>query len=275
MKKITSDYLSFIGFTAEAKADLETLKKIHLLHTFKFPFENLTPFSHQEVILTIEAVADKFLYQGRGGYCFEQNLLFSYVLEDLGFELKKLGARVLWNQAEDLITRKSHMLLIVTVEGVEYLADVGFGGKTLTSPLIFTVGIEQPTTHEPFRIGRLAEDYKLEVKVNEEWKTLYRFDLQEQYPIDYDVANYYLYTHPTSIFRNSLIVAMPYEQGRVAISNNQLSIYELSGEVKKKTLKGSKELKDTLENLFKIRVPENEILEAKFKELASGFPEAR
>jgi N-hydroxyarylamine O-acetyltransferase len=255
-------YLDLIGFKNKPQANFETLYELHLLHTLKFPFENITPFLYQEVKLDVESVRNKFLAEGRGGYCFEQNLLFLTALREVGFIVRPLAGRVLWNQPEDLVTRRSHMLLLVDIQGKQYLCDVGFGGLTLTTPIKFEINQEQKTTHEFFRIGSIGEDLKLQAKVGQEWKTLYRFDLQEQQPVDYEVANFYLYTHPSSIFRNNLIAGTPVTNGRYALSNNQFTHYKLNGEAEKKILTSVSEVRDVLTDIFKIKLPAHPELNA-------------
>lgn len=260
-------YLKTIGFSDIPGVDLKTLTSLHELHTKRFPFENITPFLHEEVKLDDQSLEEKFLSSGRGGYCFEQNNLFRRALVEIGFNVTGLGARVLWNQPEDLITRRSHMLLIVDCAGEKYLCDVGFGGLTLTTPIKFQVGLEQKTSHENFRIGRLDSDLKLEALVGEVWKTLYRFDEQVNHLIDYEVANYYLYTNPSSIFRNNLIVAMPYDGGRYAFNNDTFTIYE-NGSVKEKiTLNSVEEVMNVLSSTFLIRLPQLPLLKARISEL--------
>jgi N-hydroxyarylamine O-acetyltransferase len=258
-------YFDLIGFNRKAEANFETLYDMHRLHTLKFPFENLTPFLYQEVKLDVESVQNKFLTEGRGGYCFEQNLLFLTALREVGFKVRPLAGRVLWNQPEDLVTRRSHMLLQVNIQGQEYLCDVGFGGLTLPTPIKFEIGLEQKTTHENFRIGQIGEDLKLQAKVGSEWKTLYRFDLQEQQPVDYEVANFYLYTHPSSIFRNNLIAGTPVANGRYALSNNQFTHYKLNGEPEKKILTTVSEVRDVLTDIFKIKLPAHSDLNARIE----------
>jgi len=172
MKTQIASYLEYIGFDLNAKANLETLTKLHLLHTLRIPFENLNPYLDMPVSLEMTDLFKKMVDDKRGGYCFEHNTLFFTVLRELGFKVKGLGARVLWGQPEDIITRRSHMLLAIEIDNKTYLADVGFGGLTLTTPLIFEIGLEQPTTHEVFRIERLENDYKLQVKMKDSWRTL-------------------------------------------------------------------------------------------------------
>jgi N-hydroxyarylamine O-acetyltransferase len=258
-------YLNVVGFTNKVNTDFETLYELHRLHTLRFPFENITPFLHDKVSLEYEDVSRKFLDKSRGGYCFEQNLLFTEILKEIGFKVRPLGARVLWNQTYDLISRRSHMLEIVTVGTEEYLCDVGFGGLTLPTPIKFLTGVEQKTTHENYRISPLENDLKLEAMVEGGWKTLYRFDLTLHYPVDYEVANFYLYTHPESIFRNKLIASKLVSDGRYSFLNNQLSFYPLNGFPDKKVLNSPEEIRSVMKDVFSLSLPDTELVNSKLK----------
>lgn len=256
MNPLISAYFKHIGFQKTPSVNLETLKELHLLHTLKIPFENLNPFLDKEVSLKFEDLFEKMVKKSRGGYCFEQNSLFMSVLKMIGFNVKGLGARVLWNQDESLITRRSHMLIELEIEGKSYIADVGFGGLTLTTPLLFEVDLEQTTSHEMFRIGRIEDDFKLQAKIKDEWKTLYRFDRQEQHAADYEVVNYYLSHHPESLFKSTLIAATPTQEGRLALRNNQFTFHPLKGDLITQTIQTEVELKDLLVQKFGILLPE-------------------
>ena len=153
------------------------------------------------------AIQAKLVRGGRGGWCFEQNLLLFHVLTALGFEVKRLAARVRWNVPADVVTARSHCLMQVTVEGERYIADVGFGGLTLTAPLRLAPGIEQATPHEPHRIVEHGGIHSLDAKVAGEWQTLYTFELNEAQVADYEVSNWYLSNFPQSQFVNGIVVA--------------------------------------------------------------------
>src|SRR5690606_38543304 len=127
----------------------------------------------------------KLVQGNRGGYCFEQNLLFMAALKALGFRVSGLAARVLWGRGEDAVTPRSHMLLKVELPEGTYLADVGFGGLTLTAPLRLEAGWEQATPHEIFWLDREGDMWRLRAKLGEEWRSLYRFSLDEQFLVDY------------------------------------------------------------------------------------------
>ena len=64
------------------------------------------------------------------------------------------------------------MLLRVDVGGEAYLADVGFGGQTLTAPLRLAPGAEQETPHEPYRLVPAGDELVLQTRVRGEWREL-------------------------------------------------------------------------------------------------------
>jgi N-hydroxyarylamine O-acetyltransferase len=205
----------------------------------------------------------------RGGYCFEQNLLFSNVLRELGFSVSEHAARVLWNVPPGVKTPRSHMLLLVDAEGERYLVDVGFGGNVLTAPLVFKSRAEQETPHEPFQIVEDGDKYVLQFRMRGEWVKLYRFDLSEQVQSDHEAGNWFVATHPNSIFVNGLLGARAEPDRRYALGNNTLTMHKMSGESEKRTL-NARELRDALADLFKIRLDGLAGLDAALEKVAAG-----
>ncbi|OAT19758.1 arylamine N-acetyltransferase [Buttiauxella noackiae ATCC 51607] len=216
-------YFARIGFQAKAVPTLETLQRIHLLHTCSIPFENLDVLLGRTIRLELDNVFEKLVVAGRGGYCYEQNALLRAALEDIGFEVEDLAARVLITQPPEMPPR-THRLLLVTINQQRYLADVGFGGKTLTSPLRLETDVEQPTAHGVYRLTHLESDYLLSIKQPDGWMPLYRFDLQPQYFSDFQVSNHYVSTWPESYFRHHLIVCLHKTDGTtLTLSDRQFS----------------------------------------------------
>lgn len=216
-------YFARIGFQAKAVPTLETLQRIHLLHTCSIPFENLDVLLGRTIRLELDNVFEKLVVAGRGGYCYEQNALLRAALEDIGFEVEDLAARVLITQPPEMPPR-THRLLLVTINQQRYLADVGFGGKTLTSPLRLETDVEQLTAHGVYRLTHLESDYLLSIKQPDGWMPLYRFDLQPQYFSDFQVANHYVSTWPESYFRHHLMVCLHKTDGTtLTLSDRQFS----------------------------------------------------
>src|SRR6266567_4718903 len=86
-------YFQRIGYTGERRATLDTLRAIHVRHPEAIAFENLNPLLKWPVRLDAPSLQQKLVCAGRGGYCFEQNLLLSRVLTGLGFKVTGLAAR--------------------------------------------------------------------------------------------------------------------------------------------------------------------------------------
>jgi N-hydroxyarylamine O-acetyltransferase len=231
------------------------------------PFENLTPLLHQAVRLDLASLQDKLVQRGRGGYCFEQNLLLRAVLLALGFQVRGLAARVRWNVPEEVITARGHMLLRVDLQGQAYLADVGFGGLTLTAPLALIPDLEQPTSLEPFRIIVDGDGYLMQAQIAQAWKSLYRFDLQEQHLPDYEVTSWYLSNNPSSHFVTGLMAARPDADRRYALRNNQLAIHHLHGDTERRVLTTVAELRATLQDVLRISLPQTPALDPALQRL--------
>lgn len=250
-------YFKRVGYAGTPTHSLETLRELQRLHTQVIAFENLNPFLGIPVKLDVESLQQKIIHEQRGGYCFEQNILFRNVLESLEFSIRGLAARVLWNQPEETITRRSHMLILIEFKGENYIADVGFGAMTLTSPLKLVPGMVQQTAHEPYRLLLHEEGYYLlQAEVRNTWKTLYRFDLEEQFLTDYDMANWYISHHPESSFVTGLVAARAGLGCRYTLNNNVFKVHESGGYTKTQTLNTVRELRDVLENTFLIKLPD-------------------
>lgn len=249
-------YFARLGYDGPRTPTLGVLRTIHRLHPQAIPFENLDPLLCHSVDLAPDAVAAKLTSGTRGGYCFEQNGLFSQVLSALGFKVSGLAARVLLGLPEDAQTARGHMLLRVELDGRSWLADVGFGGLTQTAPLLFEPGLEQETPHETFRIVATGDHFRVQANTGGDWRTLYRFDLQEQFQADYAVSNYFLATNPASHFRTNLIAARALADGRLALSNNRFSRYHADGRIERRELTDAAELAGLLASQFGIAIPD-------------------
>jgi N-hydroxyarylamine O-acetyltransferase len=267
MKVDLRRYLARIGHDGEPRADLDTLRAIHARHPAAIPFENLAAFLGEPVALDIAALQEKLLTPGRGGWCFEHNLLLASVLEAIGFTVTRLAARVRWNVPPDVTTARSHMLLLVTIGGEHHIADVGFGGLTLTAPLRLVPDIEQATPHEPHRLLLAGDTYSLQARVAGDWQTMYVFDLARQEIVDYQVSNWYLCNHPESQFVKGLICARAAPDGRHALRNTRYAVHYPDGRTERRSIGSVEELKKVLRREFELSVPES----ARFDEKAAAM----
>lgn len=216
-------YLARIGYEGATNPSIETLRRLHLAHVLTVPFENLDIHVGRSISLEPADIYRKVVENRQGGYCFELNGLFALLLEELGFTVTRLAARVLYG-AEGVRPR-SHQILLVPVEGNRRLVDVGFGGHGLREPFSLAVGQEQQQGADRFRLvtdGR--GDYLLQCEIDWAWTDLYSFALEPNLPVDYTFANYYHSHSSDSLFTQRLICTMPTEKGRKTFTDMVLKI---------------------------------------------------
>ena len=260
MSQVNIDaYFERIAFSGSIAPTLETLQQLHALHPAAIPFENLDPLLGVPVRLELKNLEQKLLFDRRGGYCFEHNLLFKALLESLDFPVKALAARVYWGHEETEERPLSHMALLVDVGGTSYLADVGFGGMTLTAPLRLRADVEQQTPHGTFRLVGGTPDWRLEVQLGETWKLLYRFDLEERTLADYQAMNDFTSADPH--FSAHLNVARAEKGRRLALRDTRFRVYPLEGPEETRELTSLVELRETLSGAFGIALPQSERLD--------------
>ena len=253
-------YLQRLGFDTPPAPTLETLRQLQLRHTGAFPFENLTTLMGEPVLIDLPSIEQKVLHEGRGGYCYELNHLFLALLQTLGFDARGITGRVVMGQPEGAWTARTHRLSLVTLDGVRYITDVGFGGMVPTAPLMLDTEAEQFTPHETYRIEPHADGYTLRANVGDEWRAMYIFDLQRQEDIDYTLGNWYVSTHPESSFVKQLMVARTGEGWRRTLSNGSFAIHRMGSESERRQVADVDELIGLLESEFGIRVPAQEVL---------------
>ncbi|SON60251.1 Arylamine N-acetyltransferase [Mycobacterium simulans] len=273
-------YFDRINYGGPTEPTLEVLQNLVAAHTRAIPFENLDPFMGVPVDdLNPEALTDKLVHRGRGGYCFEHNGLMGYVLAELGYRVRRFAGRVVWMRPPEAPPpAQSHTVLAVTFPGSRgsYLVDVGFGGQTPTSPLRFETGSVQQTTHEPFRLEDRNDGLILQAMVREEWQTLYEFTTQTRPQIDLTVGSWYVSTHPSSHFVTGLMASTVTQDARFNLSGGSLAIHRAEG-TEKITLENAAAVVDTLSERFGINVAdvgERSLLEARIDRLLSWQPAA-
>jgi N-hydroxyarylamine O-acetyltransferase len=215
-------YFQRIGFLADAGADLATLQALHRLHPQALAFESLDSWCGRTPSLVPDEVFAKLVAGQRGGYCFEQNQLFLRVLLTLGFRVHPLAARVI---LPDRPAPRTHMVLLVETADTQWLADVGFGGMTMTAPLQLHALGSQPTPHEPWQLQAVDDEFVVSALVENEWQAKFSFGLARQIAEDYEMANWVIANWPPSRFRHDLIAARPDAAGRHALLNTRLSYH--------------------------------------------------
>lgn len=249
-------YLKRIDYSGSIAPTLETLELLHRLHPSVIPFENLDSLMDRPVRLQLSDIEQKLIFDKRGGYCFEHNLLFKAVLESIDFEVDLLAASVLRQQDGDPPPPLNHMLLLVDVGGAPYLADVGFGGKGPTAPLKLRAEIEQETPGGRYRLVADYPSWRLELEIAGDWRPLYVFEETPRSLEDFVPMNDFA----MAAFRDELRAARADGDKRHALRDNRLKTYE-KGETTTRELTTVLELREVLTGVFGIALPETDQLD--------------
>lgn len=266
-----NEYLKKVRLESGIEPVLGTISKLQSLHLQTFPFENLNPLFHREVKLDSDSLAEKFLNQNRGGYCFEQNLIFKRVLEEIGFNVRALMARV---YTPNQVLGRTHLLLLVEFESKKYITDVGFGGLVCPQPLWLDTWNIQETELGWYKIIKKGNEFSVNI-LQGDWRELYSFNLETCYFNDLVVANHYTSTHPNSHFTHDLMVALKTGNGRISLRNFQFSAYKKSELVNKVELKSVEELKTCLFEKFHLSTDEFPEFDTKLSEILSSEKDER
>jgi N-hydroxyarylamine O-acetyltransferase len=244
-------YLARTGYAGDLSPTRAALTGLHLAHATHVPFENLDIALGRPIRLDLESLQAKLVRGRRGGYCFEQNTLFAAVLEQLGFRVTRLAARVRFG-TQRLLPR-THMLLQVDVDGGPWLADVGFGADGLLEPVPLAAGQPVRQFARTYRVTSEECLWVLQSLGTDAWQDLYAFSLEPQLPVDFEVANYYTSTHPDSIFTRTLTAQRTTPEARYLLRGRELTVARADA-VSSRTL-GEDELLGVLAESFGLEFP--------------------
>jgi len=244
-------YLKRVGYAGEVKPTRAVLDALHLAHATHILFENLDILMGRPVSLDLAAIEAKLVHGGRGGYCFEHNTLMAAVLREVGFTVTTLAGRVRFRASQML--PRTHMLLRVDVEGETCIADVGFGAEGLLLPVPFGRAQEARQFAWTYRVVEEGGWHVLQSLRSGVWVDLYAFTLEPHYPIDYEMANHFTSTHPSSRFVQTLTVQKLATDARTSLRNRELSV-DRGGEVTTRIV-AETDIEAALADTFGVRLP--------------------
>ncbi|MBP5671448.1 MAG: arylamine N-acetyltransferase [Victivallales bacterium] len=261
------DRLEYSGGTEPTLENLRALQKAHFTHV---PYENLDIYYGHEFTLAHEEVYDKIINRKRGGYCFELNGLYNWLLTRLGYRTEVYFARWCYGEKLDVPVRRHRIIKAFLPEG-EFITDVGVGCQAPLEPLACRLDEPQEREGRKYRVVADAVHGKIvQVEDNSVWKNYFSFDEAPQQPIDFMYAHYWCTHHSNSPFINNLMVHIPTAYGRNSIASVMepetgetmplLSVSQLDGTSEKTFLYNSNQLLDALHTYFGIYYPIEAIL---------------
>src|SRR5205085_4206725 len=128
-------YLSRINYSGPPQPSLAVLQALHAAHHAAIPYENIDILLRRPIWLDARSLQAKMISGQRGGYCFEHNMYFQFVLAAMGFSVRAVAARVFWRSLVGKVPPRNHIVLLVTLDDGDYLADVGYGPLMMWAPL--------------------------------------------------------------------------------------------------------------------------------------------
>ena len=246
-------YLNRLHYSKPVKPDAEPLRELQIAHMMNIPFENLDIELKRNIQLSEEALWEKIIVRNRGGFCYELNGMFAWLLKQIGFDVTYLNARV-FNQAGELGIDFDHLALLVKIPGklTSWLADVGFG-DSFNEPLNFENRDEQIQGLRSYRLEQTPEGYiTWQKNYDGSWERHYFFDLQpHKFPEDYESACLYHQTSPKSSFTRGSIISRATPYGRVSLEDDWL-ILTINGTRDKRPVTDEEEYQALLKQYFEV-----------------------
>lgn len=216
------DYLARIAASTPRGATAAALRELHAAHLRAVPFENLDIDRGVPIVLEQDRILKKVVEDRRGGFCYELNTAFHWLLTELGYRVTLLSAEVARPEGGFGIPF-DHMTLLVEIDEDQWLADVGFGDSFLY-PLRFVEGgvyeeLEyryRLTRHEPYwHLERAALD-------GDDYGVQYRFTTAPRLLADYRGGCEYHQTSPDSTFTQRVVATRALEDGRVTVTRDRV-----------------------------------------------------
>ncbi len=211
-------YLRRIGCEHIDEATVDTLVQLHVAHMVRVPFENLDIALGRSIELSLPLMYKKIVEQKRGGFCYELNGLFCWLLRELGFKTDMLAAQVFKGGNAGLAF--SHMLLFVDA-GERFVVDVGFGDSFI-KPIVLDDKIQRQNEYD-YQLSFSKDEITLFRGLSDsELMPKYRFSLIPCELDDFKPMCHYQQTSPHSTFTQRFICSRATTQGRVTLFGNRL-----------------------------------------------------
>ena len=184
------------------------------------PFENLDIHLGSPITLSLPSLYDKIVRRRRGGFCYELNGLFGWLLDQLGFHGTMVSARVFQDGKPG--PEFDHLVLLIET-GERLLADVGFGDSFL-EPLPLDAEEESFQDGGSYRLIGFGPERELQQRRYSDWEPQYVFSLIPRRLSDFHAMCQFHQTSPDSLFTRKAVCSLATPNGRVTLSNGRLIV---------------------------------------------------
>lgn len=247
-------YLERIDYHGALTPDLQTLSHLQTAHMRAVPFENFSVYYKEPIRLDEEWLYHKIVGRNRGGFCYELNGMFDWLLRSLGFDVTMLSAGVS-RESGGFGPEFDHMTLMVHLDE-DYLVDVGFGDSFQTPVRINDRG-EQTQNGMSYQIKAEGEALILfeqnDRDENPSMQAQYRFTLTPRRMEEYENMCLYHQISPESSFTQKRVCSRATPNGRLTLSNLRFIVTE-NGVKNERELSSESEFELILLEYFNIRL---------------------
>jgi len=248
IQHMANAYLADLELTASA--DVEFLRDLQSKHIARYSFNSLAVVLGQDISLEVEAIFSKIVEKQRGGYCFEHNKLVLTVLKELGFDVRLLMAKVIYNR--DVDVARTHRVTLLNLDGEDYIVDTGFGHFGARYPVKLELGLEQDQGDAVYRIVQNSnQDYCYQVLKEDAFFTLYTFNLHHYSEAECLPAHFYSHKSPDAAFVNNMVVCRKFYNDILSLRNSELFRISNSGTVTT-VITSAKQLHQILTETFEL-----------------------
>lgn len=213
-------FLERIGMEPETKIahSVTFLGQVQSHAVQHIPYENLDILAGKPLDLSKEALFDKIVIRGRGGYCFETNGLLCTMLCQMGFSVSERFARFL--RGETGVPMRRHRLSVVALPDGDYMCDIGIGQTAPRLPLKIEEGLVQEQGGETYRFRRDHQHgWVLQEIYHGQWRDYLSFTDDAAFPVDFVQPSYFCETHPDSVFNKWPKLAIKTARGRCTVDD--------------------------------------------------------
>ncbi|HEV2120965.1 MAG TPA: arylamine N-acetyltransferase [Candidatus Bathyarchaeia archaeon] len=228
----TEAYLHRIGYHGSTRQKVNDLRRLHRRHLLSIPFENLDVHIGRPIILKENTLYDKIIRHHRGGFCYELNGLFASLLEELGYKVSMLSARVA-RKSGGFSPEFDHMTLLVQLKH-PWLVDVGFG-DCFTEPKRLDIKEPQADHGKEYRFTRRDGWTLLSRRMKRDglWEPAYMFSLRPRKMDDFFSRCRWQQTSPRSHFRKNRICTLLTSNGRLTLTDTRFIVTQGSKKVER------------------------------------------
>lgn len=242
-------YFERIGYEGSREPTAETLRQLHRAHMLTVPFENFDIHLGHPIVLSLSSFYDKIVRRRRGGFCYELNGLFGWLLEHLGFSVEIVSARVFdgAQKGPDF----DHLILLVKIDEI-FVVDVGFG-DSFVEPLRRDAADETVLHGSTFRLMGSDSERVLQRRRKTEWEPQFAFSPMPRRLAEFNAMCHHHQTSPKSTFTQKTICSVATPAGRITLSNSRLITAE-GGRREEREVSGQEEYRRLLKTHFGIEL---------------------